>query len=243
MATVNIGNLTFTHKGDYASGTAYVKNDVVYYSTNGNAYIAKQATQGNAPTNATYWNQFAQGSGGIWNAGLSLGTANQVVAVNSGGSALEFQTAAGGSTPAFAAELSSTMTGQSDNSYFKVNCNTEILDSNGTYDNSSNYRFTPGVAGKYFIYGHVLGRGDSDGLRETKVAIYKNGSRISHVTSGNQGSEVGTSYDGTSTTIGVILDSDDNDYFELYTQIDVASGNVRAVGAQGKTVFGGFKIV
>ena len=92
MATVNIGNLTFTHKGDYASGTAYVKNDVVYYSTNGNAYIAKQNTTGNAPTNATYWNQFAQGSGGIWNAGLSLGSAGQVVKVNSGASALEFGT-------------------------------------------------------------------------------------------------------------------------------------------------------
>ena len=90
MATVNIGNLTFTHKGDYASGTAYVKNDVVYYATNGNAYIAKQATQGNAPTNATYWSQFAQGSGGIWNAGLSLGSAGQIVQVNSGGNALEF---------------------------------------------------------------------------------------------------------------------------------------------------------
>ena len=62
MATINIGNLSFTHKGDYDGSTAYVKNDVVYYSTNGNAYIAKQATQGNAPTNATYWNQFAQGS-------------------------------------------------------------------------------------------------------------------------------------------------------------------------------------
>ena len=92
MATVNIGNLTFTHKGDYASGTAYVKNDVVYYSTNGNAYIAKQNTTGNAPTNATYWNQFAQGSGGIWNAGLSLGTAGQVVKVNAAGNALEFGT-------------------------------------------------------------------------------------------------------------------------------------------------------
>ena len=92
MATINIGSLTFTHKGDYASGTAYVKNDVVYYSTNGNAYIAKQATTGNAPTNATYWNQFAQGSGGIWNAGLSLGSAGQVVKVNSGASALEFGT-------------------------------------------------------------------------------------------------------------------------------------------------------
>ena len=96
MATVNIGNLTFTHKGDYASGTAYVKNDVVYYSTNGNAYIAKQATQGNAPTNATYWNQFAQGSGGIWNAGLSIGSAGQVVKVNSGATALEFGTADSG---------------------------------------------------------------------------------------------------------------------------------------------------
>ena len=92
MATVNIGNLSFTHKGDYDGSTAYSKNDVVYYSTNGNAYIAKQATTGNVPTNATYWNQFAQGSGGIWNAGLSLGTAGQVVKVNSGASALEFGT-------------------------------------------------------------------------------------------------------------------------------------------------------
>jgi len=92
LATVNIGNLTFTHRGDYASGTAYVKNDVVYYATNGNAYIAKQATTGNAPTNGTYWSQFAAGSGGIWNAGLSLGSAGQVVKVNSGASALEFGT-------------------------------------------------------------------------------------------------------------------------------------------------------
>jgi hypothetical protein len=64
----------------------------VYYSTNGNAYIAKQATTGNAPTNGTYWSQFAAGSGGIWNAGLSLGSASQKLRVNSGGNALEFFT-------------------------------------------------------------------------------------------------------------------------------------------------------
>ena len=96
MATINLGNLTFTHKGDYASGTAYVKNDVVYYSTNGNAYIAKQATQGNAPTSTAHWDVFAAGSGGIWNAGLSLGTAGQLVQVNSGANALEFADASGG---------------------------------------------------------------------------------------------------------------------------------------------------
>ena len=92
MATINIANLTFSHKGNYDGSTAYVKNDVVYYATNGNAYIAKQATTGNAPTNGTYWSQFAAGSGGIWNAGLSLGSAGQVVKVNSGASALEFGT-------------------------------------------------------------------------------------------------------------------------------------------------------
>ena len=94
MATIDIGKLTFTHKGDYSSSTAYVLNDVVYY--NGSAYIAKQSTTGNVPTNATYWNTFSAGSGGIWNSGLSLGTANQVVAVNSGASALEFYTPSAG---------------------------------------------------------------------------------------------------------------------------------------------------
>ena len=94
MATIDIGKLTFTHKGDYNGSTAYVLNDVVYY--NGSAYIAKTSTTGNLPTSTAHWNQFAAGSGGIWNSGLSLGTANQVVAVNSGATALEFQDAAGG---------------------------------------------------------------------------------------------------------------------------------------------------
>ena len=92
MATINLGNLAFTHKGDYDGSTAYVKNDVVYYSSTGSAYIAKQSTTGNLPTSTAHWNIFSAGSGGIWNAGLSLGSAGQVVKVNSGASALEFGT-------------------------------------------------------------------------------------------------------------------------------------------------------
>jgi hypothetical protein len=92
LATINIANLTFTHKGNYDGSTAYVKNDVVFYATNGNAYIAKQNTTGNVPTNGTYWSQFAAGSGGIWSAGLSLGSAGQSVKVNAAGNALEFGT-------------------------------------------------------------------------------------------------------------------------------------------------------
>ena len=108
MATINIANLTFTHKGDYDGSTAYVKNDVVYYATNGNAYIAKQATTGNAPTNGTYWSQFAAGSGGIWNAGLSLGSAGQSVKVNAAGNALEFGTISSDFVKLATQELDST---------------------------------------------------------------------------------------------------------------------------------------
>jgi hypothetical protein len=154
MATINIGNLTFTHKGDYASGTAYVKNDVVYYSTNGNAYIAKQATQGNAPTNATYWNQFAQGSGGIWNASLSLGSANQVVRVNSGGNALEFGdiSSEAGKFPFHAYNSADVSAAQSANA--EAVLNTELHDPNSKF-NTSNGRYTPGETGVYYISGSI----------------------------------------------------------------------------------------
>ena len=94
MATIDIGKLTFTHKGDYAGGTAYVANDVVYY--NGSAYVAKTSTTGNLPTSTAHWNTFTAGSGGIWNSGLSIGSAGQVVKVNSGASALEFGDASTG---------------------------------------------------------------------------------------------------------------------------------------------------
>lgn len=110
MATINLGNLTFTHKGDYAGGTAYVKNDVVYYATNGNSYIAKTSTTGNAPTSTAHWDLFVSGSGGIFSSSLSLGSANQVLAVNSGASALEFQNAASGKVKSFAVGTASSRT-------------------------------------------------------------------------------------------------------------------------------------
>ena len=124
MATINIGSLSFTHKGDYASGTAYVKNDVVYYSTNGNAYVAKTSTTGNAPTSTAHWDIFAAGSGGIWNAGLSLGSAGQAVKVNSAGNALEFGAMDSGKTLGVTQFSSSTRTSlpsQDTYSFFDTN--------------------------------------------------------------------------------------------------------------------------
>ncbi len=95
MATIDIGKIKPVFKGAYNNSTAYVLDDIVYY--NGSSYVAKQSTTGNVPTNGTYWNVLASGSGGIWDSNLSIGSAGQIVKVNSGGNALEFGADAGGS--------------------------------------------------------------------------------------------------------------------------------------------------
>ena len=97
MATIDIGKIKPVFKGAYNNSTAYVLDDILYY--NGSSYVAKQSTTGNVPTNGTYWNVLASGSGGIWNSSLSLGSANQVVKVNSGATALEFGTLSSGLLP------------------------------------------------------------------------------------------------------------------------------------------------
>ena len=94
MATIDIGKIKPVFKGAYNNSTAYVLDDIVYY--NGSSYVAKQSTTGNVPTNGTYWEVLASGSGGIWDANLSIGSAGQVVKVNSGATALEFGTAPSG---------------------------------------------------------------------------------------------------------------------------------------------------
>ena len=55
---------SFIFRQAYASGTAYVANDVVTY--NGAAYICILASTGNDPTNTTYWSVLAsKGADGV----------------------------------------------------------------------------------------------------------------------------------------------------------------------------------
>lgn len=59
MATItqDLGKVAYLSKGAYSSSTQYEKNDVVTYE--GSSYVSLQSTQGNAPTNATYWQLLA----------------------------------------------------------------------------------------------------------------------------------------------------------------------------------------
>ena len=57
MATINLGSIKFNWKGSYSGATAYVVDDVV--ESSGSSYICIAATTGNAPPNATYWEQMS----------------------------------------------------------------------------------------------------------------------------------------------------------------------------------------
>ena len=58
MATINLGRIKPVFKGAYASGTAYVVDDIVVYSDE--SYICIQAGTGQTPSSATaYWTKMA----------------------------------------------------------------------------------------------------------------------------------------------------------------------------------------
>ena len=74
--------------------------------------------------------------------------------------------------PAFLTYMSAGQT-ISSNTWTKIQYNTEVLDTNSCYD-TSNYRFTPNVAGVYILnFGFRL---DTTTAYEYWIQVYKNGS-------------------------------------------------------------------
>ena len=82
-------------------------------------------------------------------------------------------------TPSFSAYLSSAQS-VTDATWTKIQFNTEVLDSDGTYDNSTNYRFTPASTGYYLINAGVSIQADSTNtMGDNYLALYKNGTSVS----------------------------------------------------------------
>ena len=69
MATIDLGKISFTQKGTWASGTAYVAKDVVQYTDDNetSSYVAIASSTGQAPAtngtvNSSNWALFAKGA-------------------------------------------------------------------------------------------------------------------------------------------------------------------------------------
>ena len=144
-------------------------------------------------------------------------------------------------TPAFAATADGTTT-LTASTWTKVSAGSEIFDSNSDYDASTS-RFTPTVAGKYFIYGEACANSASVGqLREVYLAIYKNGSihTMLHESNLNNGYD---EYRRTATGSTVVDANGSSDYYELYVQVQNTSGSPQVTGVSQKGIrFGAYRI-
>jgi hypothetical protein len=148
----------------------------------------------------------------------------------------------GANTPAFEAKMSADQT-LSNDTLTKVNFNTEVFDTAGNYDHTSNYRFTPTTAGKYYVYSTVRGSSSSNStVAQIDVIIYKNGSAYS--SSGisfknNNGNEQ-------SPTVTNVIDfNGSSDFVEIYVRNGVTSGtpSVQADTFTSSATFGAYKII
>ena len=146
-------------------------------------------------------------------------------------------------TPAFAAYLSVTQSA-STSTFTKVEVNTEIFDTDGCYDHTTNYRFTPTTAGKYLVSGAVLINSASSGSSETHMnnigGIYKNGSTYVCYNSSYIRDLAATGEDGMQLVTAIVDFNGSSDYVELYGYSYL--NTVTFSGALGNTYFGAFRI-
>ena len=142
--------------------------------------------------------------------------------------------------PAFEAYLSSDQN-VSDGANVKFNANTEVFDTDNCYDNSTNYRFTPTVAGKYLVYADLrISNSTGSQLYQAYTYIYKNGS--------NYASSEHDPQDTRSTTqnlpVQAIIDMNgSSDYVEIFGFINVGSGTPKFEAGTKSSRFGAYKLI
>lgn len=119
-----------------------------------------------------------------------------------------------GTGPAFRATLSSNQS-ISTGTRTKVALNTETFDTNGNYDNATNYRFTPTVAGYYQVNGLVGFTGTI--ISATSAEIRKNGSGIA-------AAYFFATADNNLCVGDLVYLNGSTDYVELWGQINASSG-------------------
>ena len=140
-------------------------------------------------------------------------------------------------TPFFGATQSGTVSGISDGVIAKITCDTEVFDSNGAYDPSTNYRFTipTGEGGTYLFFFAAKIRSDTlHQLRAADILLRKNGSTICSNNS-NYNQNLALQYHAATFWMDT---GSAGDYYEIFFQPSVDSGTGK--GNNGR--FFGYKI-
>jgi hypothetical protein len=130
----------------------------------------------------------------------------------------------------------------SNNTATKASFDTEDFDTNSMYDASTNYRFTPTIAGKYFVYACLTIKHNAYVGYATQLYIRKNGADyiIDRASTAND-----VLYELTMHGSGVIDFNGSSDYVEVFGLSERHSGSAQQsfVAANRRSHFGAYKII
>jgi hypothetical protein len=178
---------------------------------------------------------------------VTLGDSGDTITIPSGATidlSSATQTGVGGTnTPAFEAY---TITAQTvaEETYVKLTFATEVFDTDGAYDNSVNYRFTPQTAGKYLCYTQATIDPNAFGNeRNSLLQFYKNGSAVAELRSDIMTGANNSADGSTATTHNmtkIIEFNGSSDYLEVFGIINTWNDS----GADFTyKLFGAYKII
>ena len=174
---------------------------------------------------------------------LTLGQSGETITIPSGCTITNngTQTAFGGvNTPAFEAYLSAQQV-IPNVTVTKINIDTERFDTANAYDNSTNYRFTPQTAGKYFVYANLNLQTNGKKVANAIPSIYKNGSNYTQSASNFANNTTSTIAIGTT---NIITMNGSSDYLEVHAYIEVYDGaEARITPELAGSYFGAFLII
>jgi len=169
---------------------------------------------------------------------ITVGQSGDTISVPTGATLSVSGSASGlpDNTPSFLVTISGTQS-ISTSTHTKVQFNSEVYDTDNTFDSSTNYRFTPAVAGKYQLsFGTLLTSLEND--EKLQLQIRKNGSALDYdpsqrFYSTNSGGETVTGQ------TNLVVESDADDYFEAW--IFHTEGGSRDIGQY--SYFSGYKLI
>jgi len=133
--------------------------------------------------------------------------------------------------PAFSAYRSGSNQSVTAGSWTKVQAQTEEFDTASAYDNATNFRFTPQVAGYYQVNAQLCPAGVT--VIRGIVAIYKNGSIF----------KIGSDYLSDATTVArssvsaLIYMNGTTDYLEMFGFVSASSGTAFGFATGADTYF------
>lgn len=168
------------------------------------------------------------GAGGIITTADNTGTLNlqsggtTIATINSTGLSMASGKVLAPTGPAFSATKNANQSITS-STFTKITFQVEDYDTNNNFDNTTNYRFTPTIAGYYLIGAGYNAAGGGVPSR-TILDIYKNGGQVKRLF------DTSTRCDNASGTVMLYLNGS-TDYLEVYAYIVATSPQIYGSGS------------